>query len=452
MQDPQDPKARPGRIIVPGADEPPDEAPRIVLPPGAVAETSGDQPEYPKLRPLVLMPLHDGKREVLLVTDPAGVMPAQPVLGIESLPLLQMLDGTLSLNDIVTAVTRESKDIRVANMVRDFVGQLDELLMLESPRFEAAYRELREAYHQLEIRPAAFEGHSYPADREALAKLLDEHFAAAEQMREQAGDPPAAPPARPRTLMAPHLDPRRAGPTIARAYLELGPEPPEPLRVVIFGTGHSLLDDRFALTRKHFETPLGKVACDVRFVDAVAQRLGEAAFRAELVHRDEHSIEFQAIYLAHRFAKRPFKIVPILCGGFHALLDQGKTPRDDPAFESLIAAVREVEREQGGATVHVAAIDLSHVGARFGDPPLDERTRKETEEWDRQALEAARRGDADGWFAAIAAHDDQTRICGLAPTYAMLRATEPGEGRLLHYEPSEEQGGSLVSIAAMVWP
>jgi AmmeMemoRadiSam system protein B len=102
--------------------------------------------------------------------------------------------------------------------------------------------------------------------------------------------------------------------------------------------------------------------------------------------------------------------------------------------------------------VYVAGIDLAHVGPRFGDPPLDERTRKEVEEKDRAALAAAERGDAEGWFQAIAAHDDSTRICGLAPTYMLLRASEPGPGRLLHYQQSDESDGSMVSVAAMAWP
>lgn len=219
----------------------------------------------------------------------------------------------------------------------------------------------------------------------------------------------------------------------------------------MFGTGHSLIGDTFALTRKHFETPLGKVACDTAFVDAVASRLGEAAYRGELAHRDEHSIEFQALYLAHRFAGRPITIVPILCGGFHTLLDEGKTPRDDPGFETLLTAVRDAEAARGGATIYVAGVDFSHVGPRFGDPALDDRTKTEIEAKDRAAIEAARMGDADGWFGAIASHDDSTRICGLAPTYAMLRCAAPAQGRLLHYEPSDEKDGSMVTVTAMVW-
>ena len=44
-------------------------------------------------------------------------------------------------------------------------------------------------------------------------------------MRDAAGESPAAAGALPRALLAPHLDPRRAGPSIARALIELGERP-----------------------------------------------------------------------------------------------------------------------------------------------------------------------------------------------------------------------------------
>ncbi len=471
-ESPLDPP-RPGRIIIPGAEPEPEASapPRIVLPPGAgpdpeapapsrivlppgVAreESATDIPEFPRLRPLMLMPFSDGQRELLLINDPLGVIQGQPVLGIESLALLELLDGSVSLNDLTAALMRESKDLRVANMVKDFVAQLDQMLMLDSPRFEAAYRAMRDAYHPLEIRPAAHEGRSYPADPTELARTLAADYAEAERLREEAGQPVAGPAALPRALLAPHLDPRRAGPTIARTFLELGPEQAGPLRVVIFGTGHSLFGDALALTRKHFETPLGRARCDTAFVDAIAARLGEAAFRSEIAHRDEHAIEFQVLYLQQRLGARPFTIVPILLGSFHTLLDRGLTPREDPELETLVAAVRETEARLGGATVHVAGVDFSHVGPRFGDPALDDRTREEVETKDRDAIAAAVAGDADRWFASIAAHDDATRICGFSPTWAMLRCAEPGEGRLLRYAQSDEKDGSTVTIAAIAWP
>jgi AmmeMemoRadiSam system protein B len=221
---------------------------------------------------------------------------------------------------------------------------------------------------------------------------------------------------------------------------------------VVYGTGHSLFEVPVALTRKHFETPFGRVPCDTEFVDALAARLGDRAWRGELAHRHEHSIEFQTLYLKRRFGDHPVSLVPILCGGFHGLLDAGRGPRDDTTLETMIAAVREVERSLGGATLHVAAVDLSHMGPRFGDPAVDDRVLGEVETRDRTALDAAARGDADGWNQAIAEHEDSTRVCGWGPTYALLRCAEPGAGRLLQYQQSREENGSVVSVAAMVWP
>jgi hypothetical protein len=458
--------APPRRIILPGeasspapapaapaaADRPPPGGARIVLPPGVAREAPEDLPEYPRLRPLEIMVVRDGERDMLVVNDPLGVMPAPVALRVDALEMIRLLDGTLATEDIAAEVVRASKDLRAGAYIKEFIAQLDRMLMLESPRFEQAFRALRERYHALEVRQAALGGFAYPEDPTALASFIDGHFAEAERLRAEAGQPAADPGATPRALLVPHLDPRRAGATIARAWLEVGAERSEPLRVIVYGTGHSLLGDSYALTRKRFETPFGSVPCDTAFVDALAGRLGETAWRGELAHRDEHSIEFQAIYLKRRFGDRPVTLVPVLCGGFHALVASGQGARDDGAREALIAAVREAERSLGGATLHVASVDLSHVGRRFGDPELDERTLGEVEANDRGALDAAARGDADGWHRAIADHQDSTRVCGWGPTWTMLRCAEPGAGRLLRYEPSREEDGSLVSVAAMAWP
>ena len=471
---PDSPETPRSRLIIPGSEPEPSKRSRIitsggqpatsdddesaaplrssiVLPPGVGRETPEDLPEYPRVRPLVLMPVSDGQREMILVSDPTGVIPGQPVLSMEALPMLQMFDGTLSIGDITAAIMRENKDLRVAGLVRDFVAQLDQMLLLDSPRFHRALQALRDEYHPLEIRPAALENRSYPGDRVELESALDGFFTEARVQRDAADQPAAAATALPRAILAPHLDPRRAGDVMARAFLELGPEQSQPLRVVIFGTGHSLMGDLLALTRKHFQTPLGKAMCDTAFVDHVAGRLSEFAYRGELAHREEHSIEFEVLFLQRLLKDRAFTIVPILCGGFHTLLDDQKTPREAPEFEMMVAAVREAERSLGGHTLYVAGVDFSHVGPRFGDPAVDARVKQETEDIDRAALGAALAGDADGWFNAIASGDDRTRICGFAPTYAMLRCADLKEGRLLHYEQCDEQDGSSVSIAAAVW-
>lgn len=447
---PDDSKPK-SRLIIPGAETEPAEKPRIILPPGTVRESAGELPEYPRLRRLMILPVRDGERELLVVNDPMGIIPGQPVLGMEALAILQLLDGTVSLTDISAAVMRESKDLRVGNMIRDFIAQLDEMYMLESPRFERALAEMREQYHRLEIRPAALEGVSYPPEREALEAMLDEHFAAAAAARDAEGGE-VANGACPRAVLAPHLDPRREGTLMARAFLEIPVPPSAPLRVVILGTGHNLMGDFFALTRKHFQTPLGKAVTDTAFVDHVAAKLGETAYRGELAHREEHSIEFQVLYLQRRLGNAPFTIVPILCGGFHNLLDEDRTPRDEASVEALVAALREAETALGGTTVYVAGVDFSHVGPRFGDPKVADEVKAEVRRVDEAAIAAAAAGDADAWFARIAEHDDATRICGFAPTYVMLRAAAPGPGRPLGYAQSEERDSSMVSVAALAWP
>jgi AmmeMemoRadiSam system protein B len=463
--DPEDAAPRPSRIILPGQEHEPERkaraaepdappaASRIILPPGVEVSHHEDLPEYPRLRPLTISAVRDGERDLILVNDPLGVLAAPVALRMEALELLQILDGRTSLTDLTAAVVRASKDIRSGSYVKDFVAELDRMLLLDSPRFQEAFRKVRDAFHALEIRQAMFWGLTYPEAPEEAEKYIDGHFEAARAMREQAGEPAAAADATPRALLAPHLDPRRAGPAIARAWLEAGEQPSTPLRVIVVGVGHMLFEDRFALTRKHFETPFGRVECDTAFVDAIAARVGEdVAYHGELAHRDEHSIEFQLLYLKRRFGDRPVRIVPILVGGFHGLLDQGKGPRDDAALETLIAAVRETAAASSGATLVMAAVDLSHVGTRFGDPAVDDRTLQEVDAFDRGLIEHARRGDADAWHQAIADHEDATRVCGWGATYAALRMTEPGEGRVLRYEQSREDDGSMVSVATIAWP
>jgi AmmeMemoRadiSam system protein B len=100
----------------------------------------------------------------------------------------------------------------------------------------------------------------------------------------------------------------------------------------------------------------------------------------------------------------------------------------------------------------VAAVDLSHVGARFGDlEPLDGTALEALRRSDEAALAAATSGDAEAWFDAVAAHGDSTRICGYSALYALLAAARPAAGTLLRYEQSTEPGGSVVTCATLVW-
>jgi AmmeMemoRadiSam system protein B len=215
------------------------------------------------------------------------------------------------------------------------------------------------------------------------------------------------------------------------------------------------------VSQKDFQTPLGVVQTDRQFAERMAEHLaGSVAGREldlledETAHRHEHSIEFQVVFLQYLLGgKREFRIVPILVGSFQEFITEGISPDQTPELEALVAAIRAAAAAHGPGVCYVSGADLAHVGRRFGDEWLLDRGRlDEQEEDDRRLLEAACGGDAAAVFEHVARQEDRRRICGLGPTYLMLRAVEPARGRLLRYDQAvEEDGTSCVSFASVAY-
>ena len=230
----------------------------------------------------------------------------------------------------------------------------------------------------------------------------------------------------------------------------------------MFGTDHMGAEQPFTLTRKHYETPLGPMHTDVELVDALTKKVGErlgqpradALFKDEYHHRGEHSLEFQMVWLRHIWKERAdaIKVVPILCGSLHDFVESGQGPRSDPRVDAVLASL--VELVGTRPTLWIAGADLAHVGPRFGDQEsLDASDRSSLERRDHETLAHASRGDAAGWFAEIHKERDRRRVCGLPPIFAMLETARPGAGRVAAYAqcPADDDGGSIVSIASLVY-
>jgi MEMO1 family protein len=158
-------------------------------------------------------------------------------------------------------------------------------------------------------------------------------------------------------------------------------------------------------------------------------------FDAELGHRKEHSIEFQAVFLRYVLGgRRPFTVVPILASFAHEALARGRRAEDDPAVARFLDAVVETAAAQNRRVAYVAGADLAHVGPRFGDAkPVSPKDLARIEREDRAMLEPVADGDAAGFFASIEADGDRRRICGFSPIYALLRCLDGGRGGLRHY-------------------
>jgi AmmeMemoRadiSam system protein B len=265
-------------------------------------------------------------------------------------------------------------------------------------------------------------------------------------------------------LVAPHIDFQRGGATYAWAYKPLAEAREAPELIVIFGTDHMPSDVPFTLTKKHYDTPLGRFDTDGDLVDAltagVAERLGphndarQRLFLDEHHHLGEHSIEFQMVWLRYALKERAdgIRVLPILCGSLPELVDGTVDPATDPRLQAVFETLRQIVACR--RTLFVASADLAHVGPRFGDTdPLDGDDRSSIERCDQQTLAAAATGDGARWFDEIRREKNRRRVCGLPPIYAMLQVAQPGTGKLYAYDqcPADERGGSLVSIASLVY-
>ncbi len=413
----------------------------------------------PLLRPLEVGMVQEGEDELLVLSDPLHLLEDSVMLPTAYLPILQMLDGSRSTGDLAHELVQQSGNLEMGDFLRALVSRLDELLLLDSPKFREEWRKRTEDYRSSPVREAALAGISYPAPPAELRTFLQRLRSEAEEFKVPAGDTPLA-----RALIVPHIDLGRGGATMSLAYMEWESAAPrlvlpggrtlEPELVVAFGTGHSVMTSLVVPTLKDYLTPLGRIPTNAAVVGAIEKKFGEAVYSEEIAHREEHSLEFQAIFLADLISRGArLEWVPLLCGSFHPYLESGTHPRDDSVLNDFVQVLRDAIRETGLRVRYLAGVDFSHVGQRFGDKwELNDGALEVLEEQDRGAIEAALSGDADTWYDTIAAHGDSTHICGFSSVYLMLRVMGGGTGRLLRYEQSPEaESQSVVTYASVAF-
>src|SRR5581483_3888318 len=365
--------------------------------------------------------------------------------------LVTLFDGTRSLLDLQAEFTRRFGDILQSEDLRSFIEALDQGYFLDSPRYHARVAEIRAEFARAPARPAALAGLAYEADPARLRAEIVSYFA-------RPGAPGAVPTphsngAALSGIIAPHIDPRRGGAAYAHAYGELlTRERPE--LIVILGTSHyGLGPELFTATRKDYVTPLGTVATDRAFVERLASRYREGdLFAQEILHRDEHSIEFQAVFLAWALGTAGYQIVPILVGSFHEMVLTGETPAFNTRIRAFIDALQDELTAERRQVLILAGVDFAHVGRKFGDSfTADEKVAAWVKSEDLALIENIKRGDPEGFFADIARDRDARKICGLAPMYTQLELLRGHNARLLMHdiamEPQTESAVSFASLA-----
>ena len=97
-------------------------------------------------------------------------------------------------------------------------------------------------------------------------------------------------------------------------------------------------------------------------MDQLVEHAPQDLFGEEIAHKNEHSIEFQAVFLQYLFHDADITFVPILCGSFYAAVDASVSPMEHPEVEGFVVALQKTLDEEARNVCLIESVDFSHVG------------------------------------------------------------------------------------------
>ena len=413
--------------------------------------------DKPRVRPVEAFPVQqDGKTSVYLkdplnFATPLGLSPAGSFV-------LAHFDGQHSFTDVQEAYCKQFGSLLMSDDLKSFVDMLDQHYYLDSERFRDYKNAVVLEFRNQTTRVPAHVGGVYKADPEELKTQLEGFFSASNgpglPNSQLAGSTP-------RAIVAPHIDFHRGGPAYAWAYKPLAESDGADLYILL-GTSHYSGQTPYILTLKNFATPLGLVETDRDFVQRLQAKCAEDCFTDEYLHRGEHSLEFQVVFLKYLAQQRaaltgrpekPFKIVPILVSSFHSAVVNQTLPEKDSAVGTFLRTLRDLAALESRRVCFVAGVDLAHVGRQFGDrEPITDDFLKWVESEDQELVNRLVALDAPGFFNAVAKDQDKRRICGFSPLYSLIHLLDGARGNHLKYSQAfTPETGSAVTFSSLIF-
>ena len=413
--------------------------------------------DKPRVRPVEAFPVQqDGKTSVYLkdplnFATPLGISPAGYFV-------LVHFDGQHSFTDVQEAYCKQFGSLLMSDDLKSFIDMLDQHYYLDSERFRDYKNAVVLEFRNQTTRVPAHVGGVYKADPEQLKTQLEGFFSAPNgpglPNSQLAGSTP-------RAIVAPHIDFHRGGPAYAWAYKPLAESDGADLYILL-GTSHYSGQTPYILTLKNFATPLGLVETDRDFVQRLQAKCAEDCFTDEYLHRGEHSLEFQVVFLKYLAQQRaaltgrpekPFKIVPILVSSFHSAVVNQTLPEKDSAVGTFLRTLRDLAALESRRVCFVAGVDLAHVGRQFGDrEPITDDFLKWVESEDQELVNRLVALDAPGFFNAIAKDQDKRRICGFSPLYSLIHLLDGARGNHLKYSQAfTPETGSAVTFSSLIF-
>ena len=402
--------------------------------------------EHPKLRPIDAFPVETSGQQAMCLRDPFNSKNTF-VVPNHVFYIICHFDGNHSILDIQSKFSQKYGELLPGDNIQQIIQEIDKKLLLENDRSRDFIEKLKGDFINSTIRNDAHAGTAYEADRDKLKDQIDGFFTSA--------DGPGKPSSSNKTaglkgVIAPHIDIGCGGPCFAWAYKEIA-ESSDAELFIILGIAHTGTRNLFVLTDKTFETPFGNVETDKEFLESLHKKNKTDYFEDEFVHRDEHSIGFQLVFLQYLYhQKRNFSIVPILCSSFGEADGDNNSSRQISQFEEFVSALKKTIKESKKKVCVIASVDLAHVGSRFGDQELqDEAYLKRLRSDDTEMLKYVELLDAEGFRNSVQKDHNSRKICGYPAIYTLLNVIEASEGKLLKYSQYADQTNSTVSFASM---
>ncbi len=414
---------------------------------------------YPRLRYVDAIPIEEKQEVYFYIRDPLEIASSPLVLSPVEFYILTLMDGKHSIPDIRRAFAERFNGLLLPDHhVEKLIDVLESHYYLDSPGFYQRLTEIKREFTESSVRKAWHAGVSYPDDPEVLQQQLDEFYSSptGAGMPGEHVDGKTIPhsslngtwqyPA----VMVPHIDLRVGGVAYTHAYrylLEAG----EFDLFIILGVAHFGGQGFYTVTEKDFETPFGVVPTDREFIHRWEQAAGMRLTAEEWIHRSEHSIEFQLLFMQH-LIKTPFQIVPVLCGSAEPYLQNPATHLEDvPQVRSLLDGLRTAIREAPKRVALILSVDLAHLGPKFGDSqPITETELKLIEAADHQMFDVLSRWDRPAYTDLVSMDLLPRRVDAVTAVFTLLHIFREGEGKLLRYEQNfQEDTQSVVSYASM---
>jgi AmmeMemoRadiSam system protein B len=405
----------------------------------------------PKIRLLDFQPMTHQGEQVWLVCDPREITPAQLVLPVVLAQMTIYCDGQHDIPAIYAALARDFGGELSQGILESALEALDEAYMLENERFRQKYNDVVADFRKADCRPMTLVGLNYSKDITELCEQFESY---------SFGDDPADlgrwSDWQGRGIVSPHIDYQRGGEVYAKTWTRSKNAVAEADLVLMFATDHKGGLGSLTLTDKPYETPYGILPTDLNLVHKLAESIGQQdAYRLELNHRREHSVELSAVWL-HHIANQvrpgnPPPMIPLLIGSFQHFVNGDGHPAKDKNMVGFIEALKAATA--GKRVLCVASVDLSHVGPAFGDDyVMDQAHRDELTRVDEGLIEAVKFGDEERFYAEIANLQNRNKVCGFSPLYLMLQFLGETSGTRIAYEhcPADAEDQSLVSICGLL--